>query len=87
MRYVATSEGETDAAGRVYTRRWIVRGHWTLRMSAGCVQIGAGFAHVADAKKAAPTRNAMSEWGQQAIESQAARSAAAALRAPTCGRS
>ena len=29
MRYVATSEGETDAAGRVYTRRWIVRGHWT----------------------------------------------------------
>ena len=29
LRHVPTSDGETDSSGRVYTRRWIVRGHWT----------------------------------------------------------
>lgn len=38
-----------------------------VRMSAGCVQIGGGFAHVAETQNAAPTRDAMSEWGQCAI--------------------
>ena len=35
----------------------------TMRMSAGCVQIGAGFAHIADAKKLPPPGHP--EWGQR----------------------
>ena len=35
-----------------------------MRMSAGCVQIGGGFAHVAETQKDAPNRDAMSGWGQ-----------------------
>ena len=35
-----------------------------VRMSAGCVRIGDGFAHVAETQNAAPARDAMSEWGQ-----------------------
>lgn len=40
---------------------WI--GEHAMRMSAGCVQIGGGFAHVADTKKLPPPGHP--EWGQQ----------------------
>ena len=35
-----------------------------VRMSAGCVRIGDGFAHVAETQNAAPARDAMSGWWQ-----------------------